>query len=56
MNKHNLTWLRENATSISDTEKRKESFREITHEIAGDKLIRFYIDQQGQYRYESTKK
>ncbi len=50
---YDLDWLSRNATSISDSEKKREAFREVCRrENADGSITIFYIDQYGQYRYE----
>ena len=50
---YDMAWLSRNATSISDSEKKREAFREVCRrENADGSIIIFYIDQYGQYRYE----
>ena len=51
--KYDMEWLSRNATSISDSEKKREAFREVCRrENADGSITIFYIDQYGQYRYE----
>lgn len=51
--KYDMAWLSRNATSISDSEKKREAFREVSRrENADGSITIFYIDQYGQYRYE----
>ncbi len=50
---YDMAWLSRNATSISDSEKKREAFREVCRrENADGSITIFYIDQYGQYRYE----
>ena len=52
--KYDMEWLSRNATSISDSEKKREAFREVCRrENADGSITIFYMDQYGQYRYEN---
>ena len=54
---YDMNWLSRNATSISDSEKKREAFKEVcSQENADGTTTIFYMDQYGQYRYEKEKK
>ena len=50
---YDMAWLSRNAMSISDSENKREAFREVCRRENADGIINiFYIEQYGQYRYE----
>lgn len=53
---YDLGWLSRNATSISDTEKKREGFIKVCEDVRESEIVTYYLDQAGEYRYDKRKK
>lgn len=53
---YDLDWLSRNATSISDTERRREGFIEVCKDVRESEVVTYYLDSAGEYRYDKRKK